>query len=100
MRPPLETLEQRLGYGFREKELLVRALTHRSWLAERGSAQPEASDNEQLEFLGDSILGFLASEALVRRHPGAREGQLSQWKGHLVSAAHLHSCALELRLGD
>ncbi len=61
---------------------------------------PENGDNEQLEFLGDSILGFIASESLVLRHPAAREGQLSQWKAHLVSATHLHSCALELSLGE
>ena len=100
MGPPLEALQQKLGYQFRQRQLLVRALTHRSWLSERGSAQPENTDNEQLEFLGDSILGFIASESLVMRHPLEREGNLSQWKAHLVSAAHLHTCALELGLGD
>lgn len=100
MRPALETLERKLGYGFHNKEVLVRALTHRSWLAERGADQPENTDNEQLEFLGDSILGFVASEALLNRHPSAQEGQLSQWKGHLVSATHLHECALAIDLGN
>ena len=100
MRPPLEVLQTKLQYGFQNQELLVRALTHRSWLSERGSAQPESSDNEQLEFLGDSILGFIASESLVAHHPSAREGQLSKWKAHLVSATHLHGCALNLGLGD
>jgi ribonuclease-3 len=57
-------------------------------------------DNEQLEFLGDSVLGFVTSEALVARHPHATEGQLSRWKAHLVSAAHLHQCALALGLGE
>jgi ribonuclease III len=80
--------------------LLVRALTHRSWLSERGSPLPENADNEQLEFLGDSVLGFVVSEALVRRHDAAREGQLSQWKAQLVSSAHLHRCASALHLGD
>ena len=60
MRPPLEALEKKLGYRFQNPELLVRALTHRSWVSERGSAPPEKNDNEQLEFLGDSILGFIA----------------------------------------
>jgi ribonuclease-3 len=60
----------------------------------------QGGDNEQLEFLGDSILGFVVSEALVLRHPGAREGHLSKWKAHLVSASHLHRCALELGLGE
>ena len=53
-----------------------------------------------MEFLGDSILGFVVSEALVLRHPSAREGALSKWKAHLVSATHLHRCALELGLGE
>jgi ribonuclease-3 len=75
-------------------------LTHRSWLSERVSPLPEVGDNEQLEFLGDSILGFVVSEALVLRHPSAREGALSKWKAHLVSATHLHRCALKLGLGE
>ncbi len=100
MKAPLEPFEARLGYGFRDKELLTRALTHRSWMAERGPARAQNEDNEQLEFLGDAILGFIASESLLARHPLAREGQLSQWKAHLVSALHLHSCALELGLGE
>jgi ribonuclease III len=94
-----EALEQKLGYRFRDGELLVRALTHRSWLSEQGSPLPENGDNEQLEFLGDSILGFVVSERLVLRHPHSREGQLSQWKAQIVSAAHLYRCALKLDLG-
>jgi ribonuclease-3 len=104
---PLETLEEKLGYTFRKRELLTRALTHRSALGDRGPLPSdhatdirETSDNEQLEFLGDSILGFVASEALVMRNPGGHEGQLSQWKAHLVSAAHLHECAIGLELGQ
>jgi ribonuclease III len=97
---PIQALEEKLGYHFRNQELLVRALTHRSWLSERASPLPENSDNEQLEFLGDSILGFVVSESLVARHPSLREGQLSQWKADLVSATHLHHCAAELGLGD
>lgn len=100
MQASCEALEERLGYRFRNRELMVRALTHRSWLSERGSPLPENSDNEQLEFLGDSILGFIVSEALVRRHGMAREGQLSQWKAQLVSSAHLHRCASALKLGQ
>jgi ribonuclease-3 len=97
MQAPLEELERRLGHQFANKELLIRALTHRSCAAE-GLALG-GDDNEQLEFLGDSILGFVVSEALVRRHPQAREGQLSQWKSHLVSATHLHRCAVVIGLG-
>lgn len=96
----LASLEEKLGYRFRDRELLLKALTHRSWLSERVSPLPDVGDNEQLEFLGDSILGFVVSEALVLRHPSAREGSLSKWKAHLVSATHLHQCALELGLGE
>lgn len=100
MNHPFEALEEKLGFRFRNQELLVRALTHRSWLTEKSLSLPQKSDNEQLEFLGDAILGFIVSESLVLRYPSAHEGQLSQWKAHLVSSAHLHQCSLELRLGD
>ncbi|MGA8027730.1 MAG: ribonuclease III [Bryobacteraceae bacterium] len=100
MKPPVEALEQKLGYRFRNRELLARALTHRSWQSERAAGLPEHGDNEQLEFLGDSILGFIVSEWLVLRHASAREGDLSQWKAHLVSSTHLHCCALALEIGE
>ncbi len=98
MNAPIARLEDELGYRFANKELLVRALTHSSRAAERGGGPND--DNEQLEFLGDSVLGFVVSEALVERYPAASEGQLSRWKSYLVSAAHLHRCAQRIRLGD
>lgn len=94
-----EQLEQTLAHKFSNPELLLRALTHRSWTADRSLKAPE-HDNEQLEFLGDAVLGFFVSESLVARHPSASEGQLSQWKSHLVSAAHLYHCALNIGLGE
>ena len=99
MHEPAAGLEEALKYRFSDPRLLLRALTHRSWLAEQGSPMPEESDNEQLEFLGDSILGLVVSEALFRRFPQEREGRLSQLKAHLVSASHLHQCAAALGLG-
>ena len=84
MTPPIERLEEKLGYQFQNRELLLRALTHRSCASEFPPDQ--CADNEQLEFLGDSVLGFVVSEALVARYPAAREGELSQWKSQLVSA--------------
>lgn len=99
MRTVLDALEAKLGYAFRNRDLLERALTHRSRFSELPPAV-QGGDNEQLEFLGDAILGFVVSEALVLRHPGAHEGHLSKWKAHLVSAAHLHRCALDLGLGE
>lgn len=94
-----EPLEKALGYRFRDGELLSRALTHKSRAYETG-CEPGQGDNEQLEFLGDSILGFLVSEALVHRFPDWPEGRLSRVKAHLVSAAHLHTVAQELSLGQ
>ena len=99
MQEPAEALEEKLGYCFNNRQLFLRALTHRSWLAEQGSPMPEEGDNEQLEFLGDSILGFVVSETLYLRFPLVREGRLSQLKAHLVSASHLYNCALTLDLG-
>ena len=100
MKQPVEVLEERLKYQFQNRHLLIRALTHRSWFSERNSPLPEEGDNEQLEFLGDAVLGFAVSEALVLRYPAEREGKLSQLKAHLVSANHLYFCALALGLGD
>jgi ribonuclease-3 len=98
MTPPIERLEENLGYQFRNRELLFRALTHRSCASEFPPDQ--CADNEQLEFLGDAVLGFVVSETLVARYPAALEGELSQWKSHLVSAAYLYHCALAIELGD
>src|SRR5215469_14044061 len=95
----LEKLESELGHTFRDRELLERALTHKSRVYEKMPGQ-SASDNEQLEFLGDAILGFVVSECLVRRYPSYPEGRLSKLKAHLVSAARLHEVAQELSLGD
>jgi ribonuclease-3 len=100
MRAEPEELQVRLNYRFHETELLRRALMHSSLANEIRTTGTPATDNEQLEFLGDSILGFLVSEALVRRSPGAREGELSRQKAHLVSAAHLHGVARRLDVGS
>jgi ribonuclease-3 len=100
MRAELATLEARIQYTFRNTELLHRALTHSSYANEVRTPQGAAcDDNEQLEFLGDSVLGFLAAEALVARNPEFHEGELSRRKAHLVSAAHLHGVARRLDLG-
>ncbi len=94
-----EALAEKIGYQFSRPELLVRALTHKSRIAEKSEADP-TRDNEQLEFLGDSILGFLVSEALIARFPHYPEGKLSKLKAWLVSAAHLLVIAESLGLGE
>ncbi len=92
-------LEDSIGYRFRNPEWLLQALTHRSHTEETPTPGGELA-NEQMEFLGDAILGYLVSEALVDRFPADREGRLSKLKAHLVSAAHLHGVAGELRIGQ
>ncbi len=100
MRAELALLEAAMDYRFASPELLRRALTHSSAAhespASTGSLDP---DNERLEFLGDSVLGFLTSEALVAGHPECREGDLSRLRAHLVSATHLYEVACALDLG-
>jgi len=96
----LGTLEAAIGHVFRNAELLQRALTHKSRIHEQPGENPALADNEQLEFLGDAILGFVVSECLVRRYPSAPEGRLSKLKAHLVSAARLYEVAQTLSLGD
>lgn len=101
MRADPALLEGKISYRFADAEILGRALTHSSHAHEvRGSSDAPLRDNEQLEFLGDSVLGFLVSEELVRRFPDYREGELSRLKAHLVSAAHLHGVARRLELGS
>ena len=96
----LDVLESEIGYKFRNRDLLVRTLTHKSRIYEKNTPGITQDDNEQLEFLGDSILGFIVSEYLVRRYPTHPEGKLSKLKAHLVSSAWLHECAQRLKLGD
>ena len=101
MRAETATLESKLNHHFCNPELLRRALTHSSLANEsrNGNSEP-LTDNEQLEFLGDAVLGFLVSDELVRRFPDNREGELSRRKAHLVSAAHLHGVARRLDIGS
>lgn len=95
----LDALFERIGYRFRQPGLLTRALTHKSRIAEKSQVDP-TRDNEQFEFLGDAILGFVISEALVLRFPAYPEGKLSKLKAWLVSATHLHAIAESLNLGE
>ena len=91
-------LEKAIGHTFARQELLLRALTHSSHSHE--NSENADCHNEQLEFLGDAILGFLVSQELVERFPDYSEGQLSKMKAHLVSASHLFAIASQLRLGE
>jgi len=96
----LGVLEAAIAHVFRDREMFQRALTHKSRMHERPEEVAFSGDNEQLEFLGDAILGFVVSECLVRRFASAPEGRLSKLKAHLVSAARLYEVAQTLALGD
>src|SRR5213596_52754 len=92
----VEGLQLKLGYMFRDIQFFTKALTHSSHANERAL---HAGDNEQLEFLGDSVLGFLVSDFLFRAHPNLTEGQLSKLKGFFVSSANLVKYAERVHLG-
>ena len=100
-------LEERLGYKFSSRALLDRALTHSSAVPElKASGAVEASqatlpmDNERLEFLGDAVLGLLATEYLLANFPEWSEGQLSKGRARIVNAGSLEAAARRLGLGE
>lgn len=91
-------LEAKLGYRFKDPELLAHALVHRSFIT--GKDVPYESNNERLEFLGDSVLNMLTTEFLYKTYPNDSEGDLSKRKSAIVSG---HACAQsskEWLLGD
>lgn len=87
----IQKLNQRLGYEFRDESLLYQALTHCSF----GS-----SNNERLEYLGDSIVNFLVAEQLYRHFPNATEGQLTRLRAKLVRGKTLAQLAKSFELGE
>jgi ribonuclease-3 len=93
-----EPLEQRIGYRFRDRGMLEHALTHRSRVHEDASGG--VFDNESMEFLGDSVLGFVIADMLFREFPQHNEGQKSKLKASIVSAASLARLAERLGLGE
>lgn len=95
----LEELEQAIGLQFRQPELLDRALTHRSAVPD-DVPKKAGADNEQLEYLGDAVLGMVVSEHLIHAFGDWSEGQLSKSRARLVNAASLYAAARRLRLGN
>ena len=90
MTKDVDRLENTLHYSFADKSLILTALTHRSY---------GKSNNERLEFLGDSILGYLVAERLFQRFTTAPEGALSRIRSSLVNQTTLSSIARDLDLG-
>lgn len=93
----VEELEARLGYCFKNKDLLSGALTHRSSLRETGKER--SSSYERLEFLGDAVLGLSVSRYLFEHFPEKDEGELTKIKATLVSEANLSRKAKLIALG-
>jgi ribonuclease-3 len=102
--PDLDLLETVLAYKFKDRALLERAITHRSWAHEKVAPGDEREarklHNESLEFLGDSVLGLIVSNYLCNSYPAGTEGELSRMKHRLVSAPTLAKASQELNLGD
>ncbi len=91
MNNPLIKLSQRIGYVFQDESLIQLALTHRS----KGN-----TNNERLEFLGDSIVNFTIAEALYRKFPQAKEGKLSRLRADMVRGTTLAEIARDFDLGE
>ena len=94
----LSELEAGLGYTFRDKSILENALTHSSYANE--NRERGLHDNERLEFLGDSILGFVVADYLYRSFPDKPEGELTRMRASLVSEGALFQFAQEIHLGE
>ena len=94
----MKKLEEKLGYVFHDKELMLHALTHSSYANEHRSAG--LTSNERLEFLGDSVLGMVVADYLFRIHGNMPEGELTRTRAALVCEGSLHEVAKTLGLGD
>jgi ribonuclease III len=92
---PLVPLQERIGHVFRDRALLVQAMTHRSWCAEH----PGGESNERLEFLGDAVLGLAVTDHIFDAFPALSEGQLAKVRAGVVNATVLAEAARELALG-
>ena len=90
-------LEKGLGFTFRDKKLLENALTHSSYANERRDGR---SSNERLEFLGDSVLGFVVADFLYHHFPDKPEGDLTRIRADLVCERNLAKAAGTICLGE
>jgi len=95
----LAALQKRIEYSFHDDTLLKAALTHKSYLRRKYNDHKTPSPFERMEFLGDSILGFVVSRELFARHPDEQEGKLSKLKSKIVSETYLTLKANSLELG-
>ena len=93
----IQELEKKLNYTFRNPALLEEALSHSSYANEHRAAH--LNSNERLEFLGDSVLGFVTAEFLFTQHPDLPEGDLTRIRAALVCEQSLYEVARKLELG-
>lgn len=91
----METLEQNIGYTFKNKDLLQEALTHTSYAHENN-----VNSNEKLEFLGDSILEFVSSEYMYIHYPNLNEGELTKARATVVCETSLYEIAKKHHVSD
>lgn len=90
-------LEENIGYKFKNKDLLLQALTHRSYLNE--NPKWRLDQNERLEFLGDAVLELVVTEYLYKNFPNP-EGEMTNWRAALVNAVMLSQITKEFNLND
>ena len=93
----MQELEKKLNYTFRNPALLGEALSHSSYANEHRANH--LNSNERLEFLGDSVLGFVTAEFLFTQHPNLSEGDLTRIRAALVCEQSLYEVAKKLELG-
>lgn len=91
-------LEKKLGFSFKNKDLLTQAFTHRSYINENPGFR--LSHNERLEFLGDAVMELIVTSHLYKEFPEKAEGDLTNWRAALVNAKMLTSVAEELGFND
>ena len=91
-----EKLQKVIEYQFNNLEVLITALTHKSYASDSGTKQC----NERMEFLGDSVLSAIVASWLYNSYPNEPEGKLSQLKSQIVSAANVSSWARTINLGE
>ncbi|TSC83164.1 MAG: ribonuclease III [Parcubacteria group bacterium Gr01-1014_19] len=96
MATALISLEKKIEYSFKEKDLLKEALTHRSYLNE--NPDWKLPDNERLEFLGDAVLELTTTEELFKRFPDHKEGALTSYRAALVNYIMMARVAVEIGL--
>ncbi len=91
-------LEKKLGINFKNKDLLIQAFTHRSYLNENPNFHLE--HNERMEFLGDAVLELVVTEELYQKYPIKSEGELTSWRAALVNTKMLSKIAQRLGFND